>query len=206
MGGLRLESRAFYFGAFTMSDLVSRLLQDHQVAVAALRDQEAEIGRFGEVLVGALRQGNKVMLCGNGGSAADAQHIAAELVCRFETERRSLPAIALTTDTSALTAIGNDYGYLRVFSRQVEALARPGDVLIAISTSGNSANVVEAVKGARELGVTTLALLGGSGGTLKDLADHALVMPSTTTARIQECHILVGHIWCAQIDAAFGDE
>jgi phosphoheptose isomerase len=125
------------------------------------------------------------------------------MVSRFETERRALPAIALTTDTSALTAIGNDYGYQWVFSRQLEALARPGDVLVGISTSGNSANVVEAVKLARELGVTSIALLGGSGGALKDLVDHALVMPSATTARIQECHILVGHIWCAQIDAAF---
>jgi D-sedoheptulose 7-phosphate isomerase len=154
-----------------------------------------------------LRGGHRIFLCGNGGSAADAQHIAAEMVCRFETQRRALPAIALTTDTSALTAIGNDLGYDQVFARQVEALARPGDVLIGLSTSGNSRNVIAAVQQAKEMGVATLGLLGGvgdrRGGELLNLVDYALLVPSDTTARIQECHILVGHIWCAMVDAAF---
>jgi D-sedoheptulose 7-phosphate isomerase len=127
------------------------------------------------------------------------------MVCRFETKRRALPAIALTTDTSALTAIGNDFGYEQVFARQVEALARPGDLLIGISTSGNSANVIAAVKQANAMGVTTLGLLGGKGGVLCEQTEHALIVPDTVTARIQECHILVGHIWCAMIDAAFSE-
>lgn len=186
-----------------MPSLVSKLIQDHRETVEALAGMSPEIERLGALLVECLQGGNKVMLCGNGGSAADAQHIAAELVARFETERRALPALALTTDTSALTAIGNDYGYLHVFSRQVAALGRQGDALIAISTSGNSANVLEAVQAAREQGVVSIALLGGSGGALKAAADHALVMPSAVTARVQECHILVGHVWCAMVDAAF---
>jgi len=157
------------------------------------------------MLVARLRAGNRIFLCGNGGSAADAQHIAAEMVCRFETHRRALPAIALTTDTSALTAIGNDFGYERVFARQVEALARPGDLLIGISTSGNSGNIIAAVEQANAMDVATLGLLGGEGGQLLDIAAHALVVPSHVTARIQECHILIGHLWCGMIDAAFAE-
>jgi D-sedoheptulose 7-phosphate isomerase len=162
-----------------------------------------QIQTLGETLVTCLQGGNRIFLCGNGGSAADAQHIAAEMVCRFETQRRALPAIALTTDTSALTAIGNDFGFDQVFARQVEALARPGDILIALSTSGHSRNVVAAVEAARSNGVICVGLLGGDGGVLNTLVDHPLVIPAAVTARIQECHILVGHIWCAMIDAAF---
>lgn len=186
--------------------LISSLLDAHLETVQALRAHEDSIREIGEKLVTCLRYGNRIFLCGNGGSAADAQHIAAEMVCRFETNRRALPAIALTTDTSALTAIGNDFGYARVFARQVEALARPGDLLIGISTSGNSGNVVAAIEQARAMSVNTIALLGGSGGQLKDLADQALIVPSEVTARIQECHILAGHIWCSMIDAAFTGE
>ena len=149
-----------------------------------------------DVCVAALRRGNKILIAGNGGSAADAQHIAAEYVSRFEFDRPGLAAIALTTDTSALTAIGNDYGYEFVFSRQVEALGREGDVFIGISTSGNSKNVIKAVESAKKLGVITVALCG-AGGQLKSLCDHALCMPSTHTPRIQEGHGLVGHIICA---------
>lgn len=155
------------------------------------------------MLIAALGAGGKILICGNGGSAADAQHIAAELVGRFGHTRRGLPAIALTTDSSALTSIGNDFGFEAVFARQVEALARPGDVLIGISTSGNSRNVIAAVQVARAQGVTTLGLLGGNGGALKDMLDHTLIAPAPDTPRIQECHILVGHIWCAMIDEAF---
>ena len=185
--------------------LISALFDDHLEAIQALRTQEATIREIGEKLIACLRYGNRIFLCGNGGSAADAQHIAAELVCRFETRRRALPAIALTTDTSALTAIGNDLGYEQVFARQVEALARPGDVLIGISTSGNSGNVIAAMERADEMGVVTIGLLGYAGGKLVDIAAHALIVPVPQTARIQECHILVGHIWCAMIDAAFAE-
>ncbi len=186
---------------------ISAIFNAHFSAIEALRQQEDEIQQLGDRLIACLQGGHRIFLCGNGGSAADAQHIAAEMVCRFETQRRALPAIALTTDTSALTAIGNDLGYDQVFARQVEALARPGDVLIGLSTSGNSRNVIAAVQQAKEMGVATLGLLGGvgdrRGGNLLNLVDYVLVAPSDTTARIQECHILVGHIWCAMVDAAF---
>jgi phosphoheptose isomerase len=182
---------------------ISDSFDAHLETVRNLRTQEPLIQELGEVLVACLRYGNRIFLCGNGGSAADAQHIAAEMVCRFETNRRALPAIALTTDSSALTAISNDFGYEQVFARQVEALARPGDVLIGISTSGNSGNVIAAVEKADEMGVITIGLLGADGGKLLDRVAHALVVPSAVTARIQECHILIGHIWCGMIDAAF---
>lgn len=184
-------------------DLVTRQLDDHLQAIAALRAHSETIHRLGALLVERLQAGRKILLCGNGGSAADAQHIAAELVCRFEANRRGLPALALTTDTSALTAIGNDLGFERLFARQVEALGRSGDVLVGISTSGNSGNVIQAVHTARDMGLISIGLLGGQGGALATLVDHALVVPSPRTARIQECHILIGHIWCSQVDAAF---
>jgi D-sedoheptulose 7-phosphate isomerase len=153
--------------------------------------------------VAALRQHKKVMLCGNGGSAADAQHLAAELTGRYVREREPLPALALTTDTSALTAIANDYGYEQVFARQVEALGSAGDVLIAISTSGQSPSVLRAVERARALGCRTVGLAGGSGGLLAALVDLPLVVPVSETARIQEMHILIGHVLCECIDEAF---
>jgi phosphoheptose isomerase len=142
----------------------------------------------------ALRGGHKILLCGNGGSAADAQHIAAELVGRFVAERRPLPAIALTTDTSALTAIGNDYGFDAVFARQVEALGAAGDVLVAITTSGKSPNVVAAITAARARGMKVIALTGAKGGALVASSDAGVAVPSADTARIQECHITIGHL------------
>lgn len=150
-----------------------------------------------------LRRGGRVLVAGNGGSAADAQHLAAELSGRYLKERKALAGIALTTDTSALTAIGNDYGFDFVFSRQVEALGRPGDLFIGISTSGNSPNILKAVESAKELGLRTLGLLGRDGGKLKGLVDDALVVPSTVTARIQEVHQMIYHFWCEALDAHF---
>ncbi len=150
-----------------------------------------------------LKRGCKILVCGNGGSAADAQHLAAELSGRYVKERKALAGIALTTDTSALTAIANDYGYEFVFSRQVEALGRPGDVLIGISTSGNSPNVIKAVESAQALGMHTIGLLGKDGGKLKGLVDEALVVPSAVTARIQEVHQMVYHFWCECLDTHF---
>jgi D-sedoheptulose 7-phosphate isomerase len=147
-----------------------------------------------------LARGNKVLLCGNGGSAADAQHIAAELTGRYKTKRRGLPGIALTTDTSALTAIGNDFGYDRVFDRQVEALAKEGDLLIGISTSGNSKNIINALKVAKDLGCRTIGLSGCNGGKMNGLCDVNIIVPSDDTPRIQEMHILIGHIMCQAID------
>jgi len=149
-----------------------------------------------------IKAGHKIMLCGNGGSAADSQHIAAELIGRFEKERSSMAAIALTTDTSALTAIGNDYGYDQVFSRQVEGLGQSGDLLIGISTSGNSKNVVKAMEVAQSKGIRTVALVGDKpDGTMQAIADYVLAAPSTNTARIQECHILMMHTLCQLVES-----
>ncbi len=153
-------------------------------------------------VVDSLRAGGKLMVCGNGGSAADAQHWAGELVSRFHYDRPGLPAIALTTDTSILTAIGNDYGYERLFARQVEALGRPGDVLFAISTSGRSPNILAALKAARERQIVTVGFTGASGGTMRELCDLCLRVPSDSTPRIQEGHEVLGHAICAMVEAA----
>ncbi len=183
------------------------LLQQVQAAIDLKRgffDTELDhILRQADDMAERLRRGCRILVCGNGGSAADAQHLAAELSGRYLKERRALAGIALTTDTSALTAIGNDYGFDQVFSRQVEALGRPGDLLIGISTSGNSPNVIRAVESARDLGMRTLGLLGRDGGRLKELVDDALVVPSPVTARIQEVHQMVYHFWCEALDAHF---
>jgi D-sedoheptulose 7-phosphate isomerase len=167
-----------------------------------LRDNLASLEQAIEIVAAALRDGHKLLLFGNGGSAADAQHIAAEFVNRFKIERAPLPAIALTTDTSTLTSIANDYGYAEVFAKQVQALGRPGDVALAISTSGNATNVLRAVAVCKRSGVRTIALTGGSGGKLATVADLVLNAAATTeTARIQETHILVGHVICELVDA-----
>ena len=158
------------------------------------------IQRAADLICQALKNGKKILICGNGGSAADAQHIAAELVGRYEQERRGWPAIALTTDTSALTALANDYGYERVFARQVQALAASGDVLIAISTSGNSPNILAAVNQAKDIGCVTIALTGAGGGQLAKICDAAVVVPSDRTSRVQEAHITIGHLWCELVD------
>lgn len=154
----------------------------------------AAIAGVSQVLIEALQKGNKVLLFGNGGSAADAQHIAAELVGRFAFDRPALPALALSVNTSCVTAIGNDYGFEFVFARQIEALGRAGDVAIGISTSGNSLNVIKALSAARKMGLHTVALTGCTGGKMKDAADYCMCAPSNETPRIQECHILIGHI------------
>lgn len=150
-------------------------------------------------MVDALNRGNRVIFAGNGGSAADAQHLAAEFVSRFEFDRPGLPALSLSTDTSMITAIGNDYGYERLFLRQLQAQARPGDVFVGITTSGKSPNVLRAFEACKELQVTSIALCG-LGGELEDKVDHALRVPSSHTPRIQECHILIGHMICAEVE------
>lgn len=154
--------------------------------------------------VSALNSGGKILFFGNGGSAADAQHLATELSIRFVADRRALAGLALTTDSSALTACGNDYGFEALFSRQIEALGRAGDVAIGFSTSGNSPNIIRALETARRLGMTAAAFSGKTGGKLKEIADPMLCVPSATTARIQEIHIILGHILCAEIEDRLG--
>jgi D-sedoheptulose 7-phosphate isomerase len=184
-----------------MRDLLLQHVEDSMALKRGFFAKEADrIVSQGEGMAELLLRGGRVLICGNGGSAADAQHFAAELSGRFQTERRALGGIALTTDTSALTAIGNDYGFDRVFARQLEALGRPGDLLVGISTSGNSGNVIQAVDAAKSLGIRTLGLLGRDGGKLKDMMDDCLVVTSGVTARIQETHIMVIHFWCEVID------
>ena len=148
-----------------------------------------------------IANGGKILIMGNGGSAADSQHIAAEIVGRFKKERKGMPAIALTTDTSILTSVGNDYGYDYIFARQIEALCRPEDLVIGITTSGNSANVVRAMEAAKEIGATTVGLTGGTGGKLTALCNYNLIMPSNVTARIQEAHIFIGHCLCEILES-----
>lgn len=187
------------------TESIARLLQDSiAVKQAVLADPVLlkVIAEVAQRCIETLRSGNKILLAGNGGSASDAQHIAAELVGRFEVDRRGLPAIALTTNASQLTAISNDYGYESVFSRQVEAFGASGDLFIGLSTSGNSANVVAAAGAARAQGLSVVGMSGASGGRLEALCDLCLKIPSTNTARIQESHITIGHILCAQIEAA----
>lgn len=181
-------------------------LNDHAALVQRLAALDDAVAAAVQACADTLRTGGKILLCGNGGSAADTQHIAAELVGRFVGERRALAAIALTTDSSALTAIANDYGYDHVFARQVAGLGRPGDLLVGISTSGTSPNVLAAMREARTMGLRTVALAGKDGGPLAVEADHAIVVPSTVTARIQEAHILIGHALCAGIERALGLE
>lgn len=178
--------------------------QSIDVKSALLATCTDAIYRCGVELSNAALQEHNILLCGNGGSAADSQHIAAELVVRLRgnVERRAIAAMALTVDSSILTAGGNDYGFERVFARQVEAFGQAGGVLIAISTSGTSANVVAAVQEAHKRGMRTIGLLGGAGGTLAELCHDSVIVPSAVTARIQECHILVGHIWCEMVEEA----
>lgn len=178
------------------------LLDAHLQAAETLREQLPLIEQMARRLTTCLHSGGKVLWMGNGGSAADSQHLAAELVGRFQIERRGLASLALTTDTSILTAVGNDYGYDTIFERQIEALCREGDVVVGLSTSGNSPNVLAGLRRARELGAVTLGLTGGTGGAMTDLCDHCLVVRVGNTARVQECHILVGHMLCEKIDAA----
>jgi D-sedoheptulose 7-phosphate isomerase len=175
-------------------------LKEHAAVFAELAGHADAIAACARTIFDTFKAGNKVMICGNGGSAADSQHLAAEFVGRYEAERRAFPAIALTTDTSALTALANDYDFDRVFARQVEALASDGDCLIAISTSGNSSNVIAAVMEARRKGCKVIGLTGAKGKKLASLCDQVILVPSERTARIQEAHITIAHIWCEMID------
>jgi D-sedoheptulose 7-phosphate isomerase len=171
------------------------------------RTDAALADAFADMLVAcvaSLRTGGKILFLGNGGSAADAQHLATELTIRYKRDRAPIAAIALTTDTSTLTAAGNDFGFDQIFARQVAALGRPGDVLIAISTSGKSPNVLAAMRQAKTMGLVTIGFSGGSGGDMSALVDHALLVPSDTTARIQEMHILLGHMLCGALEIELG--
>lgn len=188
-----------------MNDPIRKSIADHLTVAQAVQETMVDlIAAVGKRLIEVLESGNKILLCGNGGSAADAQHIAAELTGRYLAKnRRPLAAIALTTDTSALTAIGNDFGIEQIFSRQVEALGVKGDLLVAISTSGNSPNILRAVESARERGLAVVGVTGGNGGKLQNACDLALVVPSSHTPHIQEMHILIAHILCDLIDRHF---
>jgi len=188
-----------------LSDYFERQFDEHLRIAEAARQGLAE--PFRAILglwTDAVRAGNKLLFFGNGGSAADAQHFAAELVIRFARDRKPIPAIALTTDTSVLTAAGNDLGFDQLFARQIAALGRPGDVAVASSTSGRSPNVIEALKAARELGLKTVAFTGGDGGEMGGLADVALIVPSQVTARIQEMHLTLGHMLCGALERELG--
>jgi len=187
-----------------MKQTITKEFQAHLETInSVINTMEDKLVEASNLAVKTLKAGNKILLCGNGGSAADAQHIAAELTGRYKTERRGLPGIALTTDTSALTAIGNDYGYERIFDRQIEALANKGDLIIGISTSGNSKNILSALKLAKVLGCNTLGFSGKNGGEMNEVCDVNLIVPSDDTPRIQEMHILFGHTICQIIDDSF---
>jgi len=182
--------------------MLNRCLKEHIEVAKKLYELLPLIEKAGSLCVDALKKGNKILLCGNGGSAADAQHIAAEFVGRFKKDS-ALPAIALTTDTSVLTSIGNDYGFEYIFSRQVEALAKKGDILIAISTSGNSENVIKAIKKAKDKSCKIIALTGKGGGRMKEMGDVNIIIPSDNTPRIQEMHIMIGHMICEVVEEQF---
>lgn len=179
-------------------DVKNRILNDDKL-IKIIEDASA-------VITDCYKNGHMLLLCGNGGSAGDAQHIAGEMVARFRIERKALSALAFNTNSSVVTAIGNDYEYNRIFERQVEAFGHNGDVLIAISTSGNSESVVRAIKKAKETGIKTISLLGKDGGACKDISDYAIIVPSDDTARIQESHIMIGHVICDIVERSmFGD-
>lgn len=185
-----------------MSIFTDELRAHLEVANSVINIDEAVMS-LANLALQTLKNGNKILICGNGGSAADAQHFAAELTGRYKSERISLPAIALTTDTSAITAIGNDYGYDEVFARQLSGVGNSGDLLIGISTSGNSTNILKALQIAKQKGIKTAGLSGKGGGEMNSLCDINVVVPSNDTARIQEMHILIIHTICAAIDGAF---
>lgn len=184
--------------------MVLQELNDHLSTITSLIDDTASDIEAGcDIIQTVIKSNNKVYLAGNGGSAADAQHIAAELTGRFVKERKPLPGMALTTDTSALTAIANDYGYDQVFSRQLAAFVQPGDLFIGISTSGNSESILNAIEVAKAAGCKTIGLTGRGGGKMNDVCDVNIVVPSQITARVQEMHILIGHIFCKAVDDLF---
>jgi D-sedoheptulose 7-phosphate isomerase len=180
--------------------LAEAMAEANEIKNRFVAEQAEQVAAAARLMAGTLREGGKILLFGNGGSAADAQHLAAEFVNRFRIERPPLAAVALTTDTSILTSIANDYDFLEVFAKQVRALGRPGDLALGLSTSGNSANVVEALEAARQLGLKTVALSGGEGGPVAAAAELAIVVPSRSTPRIQEVHITIGHVLCDLVD------
>mgnify|MGYP001294739290 CR=1 FL=1 len=185
----------------TQTEFLLRELQAHTDMFAQLQSIFPQVKAVANEMRATMQRGGKILIMGNGGSAADSQHIAAEIVGRYKKERRGLPAIALTTDTSILTSVGNDYGYDYIFARQIEALCRPEDLVIGITTSGNSKNVVNAIVEANSIGATTVGLTGGTGGKLTELCKFNLVMPSSDTPRIQEAHIFIGHSLCGMLEA-----
>lgn len=180
---------------------LSAALAEHQAVMNKLNALLPQISAVADEMRACIARGGKILLMGNGGSAADSQHIAAEIVGRYKKERKGLPAIALTTDTSILTSVGNDYGYEYIFSRQIEALCSPQDLVIGLTTSGNSPNVVRGIETAKQIGATTVGMTGGNGGKLTALCDHNLIMPSNDTPRIQEAHIFIGHSLCDLLEA-----
>lgn len=188
--------------------VVSELQASIDVKQRMLADKDfmQQVTDMGHLLIDRYEAGSKLLVAGNGGSAADAQHIAAEFVSRFNFDRPGLPALALTTDTSILTAVGNDYGYDQLFRRQIEANGVAGDVFMGISTSGNSPNVIEALEAARLKGITTFGLTGESGGKMRELCDHCLCVPDGDTPRIQEAHIVIGHTLCAMVELALFED
>ncbi len=183
-----------------ITQLKNNLRESIDLQNGFLTSELGHIIQLAKEIHGVLKAGNKILICGNGGSAADAQHFSAELIGRYFKERRSYAALALSTDTSSLTAIGNDYGFDAIFSRQIEGLGNAGDILIAISTSGKSPNIIKAVGAAKYRGIRTIALLGRDGGALKDLVDDSFIVPSTVTARIQEIHEMILHFICESLD------
>lgn len=185
-----------------MTAAITAYLDTTIANLTTLKSQAADLATAGDMLIAALRGGGKIIFCGNGGSAADAQHLAAEMMGRFLRDRDPLPALALTVDTSALTAIGNDYGFDQVFSRQLRGIGRAGDILVGISTSGNSGNVVKALEAAREMDIRTLGLTGAGGGRMAELCDLCLRVPSDRTNHIQEMHITIGHMLCGLVEDA----
>ncbi len=189
----------YVLGEFQASISVKQRLLDDA-------DTMQQITDVGHLLIDRYQGGNKLLIAGNGGSAADAQHIAAEFVSRFNFDRPGLPALALTTDTSILTAVGNDYGYDQLFRRQLEANGNRGDVFLGISTSGNSANVLEALRVCSDKGITSIGLTGAAGGSMRELCDHCICVPSNDTPRIQEAHIVIGHTLCAMVELALFDK
>jgi len=199
MGGFMKQEAATKNAVELVRERIQQSIEAKQKLLLDVSLQE-QVVQVALRIVQSLRAGGKVFFCGNGGSAADSQHLAAEFTGRFLKERRALPAIALSVNTSSLTAIGNDYGFDLVFARQIEALGREGDVVVGISTSGSSPNVVRAIEVAKAKALWTVALTGASGGKLKDLADCTLRMPSDATPRIQECHILTGHLICEIVE------
>ena len=183
-----------------MNELINKHLQEHSIVLDSIMQLEESIEKVANIFLSCLEKGGTIFWCGNGGSASDSQHLAGELVGRFVDERKPLKSIALTADSAVMTCIVNDYGYEYIFSRQVEALGSKGDVLVGITTSGNSKNVLKAFEVAKDKGVTTIGLLGKGGGMAKSLVEESIIISSQTTARVQEMHILVGHILCDLIE------